>query len=65
MSESKPRVNLGWLNNWYTNPPQIYKECKEKGHKHNEKNLDPSNRGNDHLYWCDICGFEYHVDSSD
>jgi len=57
------RVALGWANGW-NDDPQIVKDCKAKKHPFRERNLDPSMHGLDHLVWCDICGYEYHYDSS-
>jgi hypothetical protein len=58
------RINLGWANSWQREP-EIVTTCKAKGHKQQEADLDRLHRGCDHLYWCDECGYEYHVDSSD
>lgn len=60
---------LGWENSWNRNDrdetPQAVKDCQSKKHVVMTRNLDQSGRGYDKLFWCDICGYEYHVDSSD
>ena len=38
---------------------------KAENHPFKERNLDPTMHGFDHLVWCNICGYEYHYDSSD
>jgi len=57
------RIALGWANGW-TDEPQIVKDCKAENHPFKERNLDPTMHGFDHLVWCNICGYEYHYDSS-
>ena len=57
------RLVLGWANGW-TDEPQIVKDCKAENHPFKERNLDPTMHGFDHLVWCNICGYEYHYDSS-
>ncbi len=61
---NEPRTNLGWANSW-NETPAIVTECRKARHKVKDKNLDGNMRGHDTLYWCDECGYEYHVDSSD
>ena len=64
MTEPKHRINLGWANGW-KDDPELVTNCRKLNHAEKSKNLDHSHHGLDTLYWCDICGYEYHVDSSD
>jgi hypothetical protein len=60
------RNDLGWVNEWYDNPPKEYTNCREL--KHPLKDADIARikmRGLDTLYWCDLCCIQWHVDSSD
>ncbi len=60
-----PQVqNLGWANGW-TGTPRIVLQCRAAGHKRQSRNLDLTHHGRDTEYRCDICGYVYHVDSSD
>jgi hypothetical protein len=61
--ESKMR-NLGWENGW-EHTPAIVRACKDKGHRPTEIEHDQTRHGLDTEYRCDICGYLYHVDSSD
>lgn len=58
------RTDLGYANGWKEEPQQV-KNCKAQNHPQRSQNLDPSHHGLDTLYWCDVCGYQYHVDSSD
>lgn len=62
-------LSLGWANSWdiggVDSTPAIVTTCREKNHRLAYRNLDPSGRGYDLLVWCDRCGYEYHIDSSD
>lgn len=53
--------DLGYLNSWYNNPPEIVTKCRDLGH-----NLIWENSGRC-LYQCtcEICGYTYKVDSGD
>ena len=56
-------TSLGWANGWNGYPPQELEQCTERGH---ERQSEPvGQNGTTHRYWCEVCGFEYFVDSSD
>jgi len=63
--ETQGYKNLGYINIWTMQgqtEPEIYKKCKEKGHK-----LEYTSN---HLRcwsmaWCDKCKYYYQIDSSD
>jgi hypothetical protein len=53
--------DLGYLNGWYDNPPQEYKNCKDKGHKTEQKTIGRCLNE----YTCKECDIKYTVDSGD
>lgn len=58
--------DIGWLNNWYSHPPEEYKQCREK--KHSIASIDCGSTkgyGYNTIYECEICQIRWHVDSSD
>ncbi len=58
--------DLGWANGWEpTNTPRVILECATKGHVTTKIDHDDTRRGLDTEYRCEICGYFYHVDSSD
>ena len=54
-----------WVDEWPPRIPDEVQQCKALGHRTQERNLDPTQHGYDTLVFCDVCGYEYHVDSSD
>lgn len=65
-----PRRDFGYANgwrysdDWRTNNPPLVNACKQAGHKIHSAAKDRSGRGLDTLFWCDLCNYQYHVDSS-
>ena len=64
MDEMPKVINLGWANGW-KETPEIVKKCHALGHRPIDIDRGPPFRGLDHEVRCDICGYVYHVDSSD
>lgn len=71
-------TDLGYCNLWETYQfingkyeivkdftPEIVKNCIAKAHKTNDRNNDRTRHGYDTVVSCEICGYCYHVDSSD
>lgn len=52
-------LDYGYANGW-GEEPLLVKECKEKGHKRNDRGLGHFNN----IVWCDICNYQYKYDSS-
>ena len=51
--------DLGYLNEWHKDPPEIYKKCRREGHKLSVTNIGRClNR-----YTCKECGYFYTIDS--
>lgn len=64
--DDERRENLGWANELGSAATfGRLATCRKFLHKTGEQNLDPSHHGYNTLYWCDTCGYEFHVDSSD
>jgi hypothetical protein len=60
------RKDLGWMNGWGSSRPEEYKKCREQKHELKDEDLGtPKHHGYNTLYSCDICGIQWHVDSSD
>ena len=54
-------LDYGYANGW-SEDPLLVKECKEKGHKRNDRSIKPF--GHDNIVWCDICRYQYKYNSS-
>ena len=52
-------LDYGYANGW-SEEPILIKECKEKGHKRNDRSLGHF----DNIAWCDECHYQYKYDSS-
>ena len=59
--EPKKLINLGMMNGWGRNTPEIFKKCQKQKHKLTQKNIGRCLTE----YTCPICGYSYEVDSSD
>lgn len=57
------RTDLGWANSRPELFPRL-SECRKAGHDTGDTNLDHTHHGYDRLFWCNTCGYEFHVDSS-
>lgn len=53
--------DYGYANGWGDWEPLLVKECKDKGHKTNDRN---AGRMFDNIVWCDECKYKYKYDSS-
>lgn len=54
--------DLGYLNEWFKNPPEEVTKCVKENHK---KKYQVINSKCITVVWCDICKYKYKIDSSD
>ncbi len=62
--KKKALKDLGWANNWKSEPPAV-KRCGKLGHKRKDVDVGPANRGLENVVTCRICNYVYRYDSSD
>jgi len=53
--------DIGYINDWERNPPEIYQQCKKLGH---EIKSSPGRHRNTSRMFCPICEYFYDVDYS-